>query len=295
MTNLLSIGECMVELAPRADGAFAMNFAGDTFNTAWYAARTAPKGLTVSYLSAVGDDALSVRMADFMAQAGITPVLARRPGRSVGLYMISLKDGERSFSYWRDTSAARSLADDLDVLPGLKAGDMAYFSGITMAILSDAARERLLLALTRARAAGVTVTFDPNLRPRLWPDMDTMRHWITRAAEVCDIALPSYEDEAVHFGDADPAGTADRYSRAGAGVVVVKNGAEAVLLRTPQGDTQIAPPKIAKVVDTTAAGDSFNAGFLVGILSGEDAATATHRACALAAQVVQHPGALVPV
>lgn len=117
MPKLLSIGECMIELAPTPADTFSMGFAGDTFNTAWYARRIAGPEIEVAYLSAVGDDEPSGRMTQFMSDAGVKPELTVRTGASVGLYMISLKDGERSFSYWRSASAARSLADDLTTLP----------------------------------------------------------------------------------------------------------------------------------------------------------------------------------
>ena len=292
--RFLAIGECMIEMAPRENGGFAMGFAGDTFNTAWYARRIARAPLEVRFLSAVGDDGPSRRMAEFIAAAGIAPELKTRPGRSVGLYLITLKDGERSFAYWRDTSAARSLADDLQTLPGVAAGDTAYVSGITLAILPDRGRRRLLSALARARAAGVTIAFDPNLRPRLWPDGETMRKWVTDGAAVADIVLPSFEDDAAHFGDADTAATAARYLAAGARLVAVKDGPRPVLV-AEDGRRHAVPVEAAeRVVDTTAAGDSFNAGFLVALSEGAAPEAAAARAAALARRVIAAPGALVP-
>ena len=295
MTRLLAIGECMIELAPTPDGNFGMGFAGDTFNTAWYARRLAGPDIDVAYLSAIGDDEPSDRMRAFMDDAGITPELAVRADTSVGLYMISLKDGERSFSYWRSASAARTLADDLEALPGLHAGDVAFFSGITMAVLPDDGRRRLLKVLAEARASGVRIAFDPNLRPRLWTDTATMCDWVMRAAQVADIALPSFEDEQGFFGDADIKATADRYFDAGATMVVVKDGPGPVLLRRAGNDEQVVPEPATKVVDTTAAGDSFNAGFLVGLLEGLSAAVAVTQGCNLARKVIAARGALVEI
>lgn len=295
MKRILAVGECMIELAPAQDDSFTMGFAGDTFNTAWYAARLAGDDLSVGYLSAIGDDQPSQRMAAFMQNAGITPHLARRAGQSVGLYMISLDKGERSFSYWRSAAAARSLADDLTDLPELGAGDVAYFSGITMAILPDAGRDRLLGVLANARANGIQVVFDPNLRPRLWRDADDMRHWIMRAAEVSTTVLPSYEDEEVHFGDADPQATATRYQGAGVDTCIVKDGPGAVLIVTPEGSVSHTPQPARSVVDTTAAGDSFNAGYLVARLSGQSLTDAVAAGCDLARKVIGARGALVEV
>jgi len=294
MPRLLSIGECMIELAPTPDGTFSMGFAGDTFNTAWYARRIAEPDIEVAYFSAIGDDEPSGRMRAFMSEAGVVPELAVRKGGTAGLYMISLENGERSFSYWRSASAARTLADDLNALP-CKPGDMAFFSGITMAVLPDAGCTRLLSVLAEAREAGVTVVFDPNLRPRLWPDTETMCAQVMAAASVSDIALPSFEDEQGYFGDADIVATANRYSDAGVSSVVVKDGPGPVLLREKGRDTRIAPEPVSTVVDTTAAGDSFNAGFLIGRMQGLEAPAAVAQGCALARKVIAARGALVPV
>ncbi len=291
--RLLSIGECMIELAPTPDGTFSIGFAGDTFNTAWYARRMAAPDIEVAYLSAVGDDEPSTRMRDFIKDAGVVPELAVRPGMSVGLYMITLKDGERSFSYWRSASAARTLADDLETLPDLKAGDIAFFSGITMAVLPEKGRARLLEVLARARSGGVRVAFDPNLRPRLWPDTATMCDRIMRAAAVADIALPSFEDEQGHFEDADIRATARRYINAGATTVVVKDGAGPVLVEADGEQTWVTPTPASDIVDTTAAGDSFNAGFLIGHLEGRSLEEATRLGCDLARRVIGARGALV--
>ncbi len=295
MTRLLAIGECMIELAPTGDGTFGMGFAGDTFNTAWYARRLAGADIDVAYFSAIGDDAPSKDMEAFMVSSGITPELLVRAGRSIGLYMISLKKGERSFSYWRSASAARTLADDLTALPGLTPGDIAYFSGITLAILPEEGRNRLLSVLAEARAGGITIAFDPNLRPRLWPDTGTMCASIMQAAAVADIALPSFEDEHGFFGDADSQATASRYASAGVGLIVVKDGAGPVLIRQDGEDESVPTEPATEIVDTTAAGDSFNAAFLVGLLNGRSATEATSDGCALARKVIGARGALVDV
>ena len=297
MTNkILAIGECMVEMAPQAQGGYAMGFAGDTFNTAWYLRKNLPADWEVAYLTGVGTDAMSEQMTNFISGAGITPELLTVPDRTVGLYMISLKDGERSFSYWRSVAAARKLAQHRAPIDALGKGDVAYFSGITVAIVEPEDRQALLDTLSAARARGVTVAFDPNLRPRLWARTDEMRDWIMKAAAVSDIALPSFEDEATVFGDADKAATLARYQNVGVTCVVVKDGPDDVLAQN--GST--APVTVSPVlnptpVDTTAAGDSFNAAFLAGHLRGEDLSLAITAGCALSHKVVSHKGALVDV
>ena len=152
------IGECMVELTlPREDGADGrVGFAGDTLNVAVYLKRSAPE-IEVAYVTALGSDPLSARMLGFFAREGLdTGLVERRADRVPGLYAISLDErGERSFTYWRDSSAARTLfLPPADVTPERLADfDLVYLSGITLAILAPEAR-RSLAGLSRRLPAG---------------------------------------------------------------------------------------------------------------------------------------------
>ncbi|CAM3179369.1 sugar kinase [Paracoccus nototheniae] len=296
-TRILSIGEAMVELS-QADqpGLWRMGFAGDTLNTAWYLRRLLDAETQVGFLTRIGTGEFSTRMLAFLGQSGIDATHIRaETDREIGLYAISLQGGERSFAYWRDTSAARRLADQPQVLAAALDGSrMAYLSGITLAILPPAGRDTLLAALDDARAQGTTVVFDTNLRPRLWSDPDTMRKVTENAAARADLVLPSHDDEATHFGDADPAATRARYLACGAGHVVVKNGGGPIVFGGTQGTGAIDDLTRDTPVDTTAAGDSFNAGYLAAQLSGRDCASAIRAGHALSRQVIRHHGALVP-
>ncbi len=295
--SVLCIGECMVEFSPQPDGSYAQGFAGDTFNMAWYLRRCLPGDWTVDYFTALGDDPMSDHMAAFMASAQIgTRHIARLPSLAPGLYVISLMDGERSFSYWRGQSAARQFARDPATLSLAFAGmGLLVFSGITLAILPDPDRQTLLDAVATARMAGSRVAFDPNIRPRLWENPEAMRRWIMQAASLADIVLPSFDDDRRHFGDVAPADTAQRYLQAGAGLVIVKDGAGPVLWRSPHREGQVLSPTVTNIIDTTAAGDSFNAGFLAAHLTGQDLPSAIAQGSALAATVIQSRGALVDI
>ena len=141
MTRIVAIGECMVEMAPLAEaGTYRMGFAGDTLNTAWYLAKLLKDRAQVDYFTAVGTDAVSDQMLAYLDRETIgTASILRRADRTPGLYMIQLQDGERSFSYWRSQSAARTLAQSgQDIDTALRGADIAYVSGITLATLPDA-------------------------------------------------------------------------------------------------------------------------------------------------------------
>jgi 2-dehydro-3-deoxygluconokinase len=295
--RIVSIGECMIELSAEPDrpGTWRQAFAGDTFNTAWHLRRQMPDW-SVDYLTALGDDRFSVEMAGWMDRQGIgTRHVQVVPGRTPGLYTIALHDGERSFTYWRQDSAARRLADSPVVLAdALDGADAAYLSGITLAILPPEGRRTLLAALVRARQAGTRIAFDSNIRPRLWESPEAMARMLAEAAATSDILLPSFDDERAAFGDASPDITAHRYAGWGASEVIVKNGHEAVTTLT-NGHLQQHRGRVLRVpVDTTGAGDSFNAGYLAARLRGAEVFEAVARARFLAEEVIMYRGALPP-
>ena len=295
--RFLSIDEAMLELSSAGQNdLWRLGIAGDTLNTAWYLRRLIGPEWQIGYYTRVGQGEFSQKMLDFLAAEGIDiSHIASDPSREIGLYAISLKDGERSFSYWRDSSAARLLADDPAALDrALEGCGIAYYSGISVAILSDTGRANLAAALSRAQAKGTKIVFDPNLRPRLWASNAAMRAGIEAAASGADLILPSFDDEATHFGDPDAAATIRRYLSLGAKHVVVKNGGGPMRFGGAEGEGDLPDLTPDTPVDTTAAGDSFNAGYLAAMLQGADCRAAIQAGHTLSRQVIRHRGALVP-
>ncbi|TGT85317.1 MULTISPECIES: sugar kinase [unclassified Mesorhizobium] len=292
--GVASIGECMLELSGQTGPNWRMGFAGDTFNTLW-ALHALSADLPATYVSAFGDDPFSQGQIAFFAENGIgigsSPVI---PGARPGLYAITLTGAERSFTYWRGDAAARQLASDPAALSkSMQNQSLVYFSGITLAILDDASRKTLLAAVGKARAAGSTIAFDPNYRPRLWRGRDQAQAAIVEALAVTDIALPTFPDEQMLFGDDTPRATAERL-RQWVGEVVVKNGEQPALI-AENGSLQDVPAiHVAAPADTTGAGDSFNGGYLAARLAGHNPQEAARRAHRVAAAVVQVRGALAP-
>lgn len=292
--GIASIGECMLELSGQTGPNWRMGFAGDTFNTLW-ALHALSGERPATYVSAFGDDPFSQGQISFFAENGIgigaSPVI---PGARPGLYAITLTGAERAFTYWRGDAAARRLASDpVALAKSLENQALVYFSGITLAILDAAGRKTLLAAVAKARAAGSLVAFDPNYRPRLWQSREEAQAAIFDALAVTDIALPTFPDEQMLFGDTAPQATAARFGKL-VGEVVVKNGEEPASIATG-GTLQPVPAQhVATPVDTTGAGDSFNGGYLAARLAGHAPAEAVQRAHRVAAAVVQVRGALAP-
>jgi 2-dehydro-3-deoxygluconokinase len=294
--NVVGIGEAMVEFAPVGENIYRRGFAGDTLNTCWHIAQIVGGHGEVRYFTRVGADPFSVEFLDFLAASGIASgAIHRDAQRSIGLYVISLSGAERSFSYWRDSSAARRLADDFDaVLAAITGVGLIHISGITLAIIGEAGRRNLLKALDVARSKGSIVSFDPNARPRLWRDTAEMQHALREALAVTDIALPSFDDEAKLWGDGDPEDTVKRMTAAGVREIVVKNGQETVALFNDGALARVPTPAAGKVRDTTGAGDSFNAGYLAGRLVGMTPLNACQLGQEVAGEIIRHFGALAP-
>lgn len=292
--GIASIGECMLELSGQAGPNWRMGFAGDTFNTLW-ALHALSGERPATYVSAFGDDPFSRDQIKFLAENGIgigaSPVIA---GARPGLYAITLTGAERSFTYWRADAAARQLASNPAALQkSLENQALVYFSGITLAILDEAPRKVLLTAVATARAAGSLIAFDPNYRPRLWRRREEAQAAMLEALAVADIALPTFPDEQVLFGDTTPQETAERLRKL-VGEVVVKNGEEPALIARNGGLQSVPAVHVAAPVDTTGAGDSFNGAYLAARLAGHAPEEAVQRAHRVAAAVVQVRGALAP-
>ena len=292
-SRIACIGECMIELREQPDGTLTRGFGGDTLNTAIYLARL---GVAVDYVTALGDDTWSDDMvAGWQAEGVGTGLVRRLPGRLPGLYIIQTDpEGERRFHYWRDGAAARLLFDLPDapaLVEALSSYDLLYVSGITLSILGETGRAGLLAALDRARARGGRVAFDTNFRPRGWPDHEVARALYRQAFARSDIVLASTEDLTPLFG---PKGEVELSRHAAQAERVLKLARPAVQVMQNGEAVLVEAEPVARVTDTTAAGDSFAAAYLVSRLAGRsvtDAARAGHR---LAGAVVGHSGSIIP-
>ncbi len=264
--HILCVGEAMAEIRGQGDG-FAVGFAGDTFNTAVYAKRRMGAAGRVSYLTRLGCEALSEGFLRLARAEGIgVEAVARDGARNIGIYAVETDAaGERSFAYWRGQSAARMLFQDAADLAALEGCDILYLSGITLAILTPQARGRLLERVAVLRGRGVRFAFDSNYRPRLWEDAATARDVIGAAWALADVALPSLDDEIALFGG-DEAAVLARLRAKGRIGALKRGAAGPVAMDAGVVAGGFAPA--VRVVDTTAAGDSFNGGYLAALAMG---------------------------
>ncbi|MEM1261429.1 MAG: sugar kinase [Pseudomonadota bacterium] len=302
MASISVFGEPLLEVASAEAGAVfgaaQLGVAGDTLNTAVYMARL---GHDVSFITALGTDTYSDAIIERLHQEGVgTAHIVRHPSRVPGLYAIRTDgQGERYFTYWRDRSAARdffSLSDAGSAIDSTTQSDLFYFSGISFAILSPQHRHELLGVARACNEGGVKVAFDGNYRPYGWQSEDVARDNLATVGRLASIVLPTSEDDDKLFGWASPVEHAHRWRSLGAATVVVKNGPDgAWLLSDDDQPLHIAVEDIVQPIDTTGAGDSFNAGFLAALLDGQRAEQAAAVGNRLAGRVIQHRGALIPV
>jgi 2-dehydro-3-deoxygluconokinase len=295
--QLLCVGEAMAELRQEEAG-FAVGFAGDSFNTAIYCSRVLKNPGAVGYLTRIGRDPLSQGFLRLARAEGLDCTsIGRDQECNIGIYAVQTDDaGERSFHYWRAASAARRLFQEEDDFAPLGRCKILFFSAITLAILPAPVRARFLDHVAGLRRThGIKVAFDSNYRPRLWENVETARETVDRAWRLTDIALPSNDDEISLFGDADDDAVLARLRRCGCRRGALKRAAAGPLALE---DISRALPRFApagQVLDSTAAGDSFNGAYLAALLSGADVVTCLSWGHALARQVVAKSGAIVDV
>lgn len=290
MARILCIGEAMLELT-RAGDQWQLGYGGDTLNTGIHLARF---NHDVAYVTALGADPFSADLRTKWGGEGLdTDLILTDPARNPGLYAISVDaQGERSFAYWRNDSAARQMFD----LPGfarieaaVMAADAIVYSLITLAILPPPSRDRLIALCQRARAAGVKVAFDGNYRPRLWPDAATARAARDAAIACADIGLPTLDDERLIGGPDSAEAVAAHWQTLGCPETIVKLGPEGC--RLPDG-TIVAPPEVLQPIDTSGAGDAFNGGYLAARMNGAAADAAALTGHRVAGWVVMRTGAI---
>ncbi|GEA61176.1 sugar kinase [Vibrio comitans] len=301
MKRIAILGECMIELNGEPFGSMKQSYGGDSLNTAVYMARAAGHYLQVQYVSALGTDSVSQGMKIRWQDEGInTELVLTDNDRQPGLYLIQLDDkGERTFLYWRDQSPARFMLQHPNfsgVVKALNGVDMVYLSGISLAILPEQDRYLMIEFLKELKCQGTEIAFDSNYRPALWSNVDEAKHFYQLMYSITDLALVTNDDERALWGDRDETSTLNRLKDQGVKCLVLKMGADGSLFSDFSTREQLFVPatSVEQVVDTTSAGDSFNAGFISGWLAYLSPEACSRQGHLLAGTVIQHKGAIIP-
>jgi len=305
MNKIVLMGECMIELLQnKQTGQIAgQSFAGDVYNSAVYLKRLFPN-IDTQLLTAIGTDSMSDAMLSTFSSEGLNnPLVFRDAERLPGIYLVQTDDqGERSFLYWRESAAARQVMQFVDGSAALNlgAGDVFFFTGISLAILEKSHREKFWSLVNDLKQQGVKIAFDLNYRARLWSTLEDAQQQFANAYRVADILIPGVDDFQQMYpslcNDAmEPVHTVIEFFREYEYTeLVIKNGEKNIIVMTPDESHEIDVQPVTNVVDTTSAGDSFNGAYLGARIVGKSLPDATRLAASVAGEVIQHPGAIVP-
>jgi 2-dehydro-3-deoxygluconokinase len=291
--RILALGEAMVEFNQTgAEGGhvYLQGFGGDTSNFAIAAAR---QGADVGYVSAVGEDIYGAMVRALWREEGVdqSHVLTDRKAYTA-VYFVTHDERGHHFSFFRRGSAASRLGTAQLPRAAIESASVLHLSGISLAI-SKAACDAGLAAIAMARGAGVRVSFDTNLRLKLWP-VARARRALNAAIAESDICLPSHDDLAVVTGLVEPEALIDHCLRLGAGIVALKMGAAGAWIADAHRRIRIAPHP-CRPVDATGAGDVFGGAFVARLVAGDDLEHAGRYAAVAAALSTEGYGAVAPI
>ena len=301
MKNIFLFGECMIELMAasqdKSSNMLKQSFAGDVFNTAVYLKRTFTD-VKVHLVTAVGKDNFSQDMVQYFESENIdTDFVFQSDTKIPGLYAIQLDDaGERSFTYWRNDSAARQIMNHIDdkAINALSQGDMFFFSGISLAVIEPEARAEFWALIDKLSAAGVQIVFDPNYRPRMWSGPKEAQEQFELALQKSDLSLPGVDDFEQLFGMKTVEEVYNYCKPFGINELIIKNGEQGILVVVDGKTSPFAITPVENVVDTTSAGDSFNGVYLGARTEGFSVNDSITLASKAAGFVIQHRGAIAP-
>jgi 2-dehydro-3-deoxygluconokinase len=290
MPDILCLGEPLFEFNQQSDGKYLAGHGGDTSNCAIAAARS---GASVGMLAHIGTDAFGDSFIELWRREGVDSSAVRQRGDGhTGVYFVSHGPDGHQFSYLRAGSAASLMRPDELPLNAISAAKILHVSGISQAISSSAA-DSVFAAIEAANEAGVQVSYDTNLRTRLWP-LTRARAVIHAGVSASHIALPGYDDATALTGLTEPDAIADFYLKLGPSIVALTLGEKGTLVATPERREMI-PAMPVEAVDATGAGDTFDGNFLAGIAAGHDPFAAARFANAAAALSTLGYGAVAPM
>ena len=315
MNNIYVFGECMIELRADKDlnssetnasqtnashsnssNILKQSFAGDVLNTAIYLKRTFPE-INTHFVSALGKDKFSTDMLAFFAKEHVgSELVFQSDSKMPGLYAIETDDtGERTFSYWRETSAAKEIMSFItnETIEQLAKGDMFFFSGISLAVIQAAHRSLYWQMLEKLKEAGVCIVFDPNYRARMWESPAQAKEQFDQAFSIAEIALPGVDDFEQLYDIDSSEGVYDYCQAFNLKELIIKNGEAGIFCHVDGEASHFDITPVKNVIDTTSAGDSFNGVYLGARAKGLTVNRSIELASKSAGFVIQHPGAIV--
>ncbi len=294
--NVCSIGEAMIEISNLKNSLYNQSFAGDTLNFCNYLDK---KKLNAFFLSAIGKSEINQSLLDFVKSKKISTKHIKQINQSeVGLYLIKNKNnGEKQFFYWRDESAAKQYFNNIDFLnlyKELKNFDYIYFSGITLSIIHISKLNNFIKLLKQLKVKKIKIVFDFNIRPSRW-NKKNLNKFFNSVLKFVDICFLSGEDMNYWKNK----NNIKSYEK-----IVRKYKIKHSIFRKNAKFTYVFLNKtkyvfrnklLKKVVDTSGAGDGFNAAYLSNFIVNNDPLLALKAGSSLGSKIVMKKGAIVDV
>jgi 2-dehydro-3-deoxygluconokinase len=292
MYDILGIGEALIEFAEVQPSIYKQSFAGDVINTLFYSSRL---GLRTSFFSSFGKDIYTNDLLKFFENVGIDYSACQvLQSKNNGLYIIrTAKNGEPEFTFFRENSAARDTllhSDQKKISSKIEESKVVLFSGIVLAVFHDI--ESFVQLLSKKRR-GTIVYFDVNVRLSLWKDVAILRDWIRRLAGLVDIISLSVSDDEKIFGTRSKKEILDWYLGKGYSKIILRDGVNDVVLHFDGKQHEVPVNVVSNIIDTTGAGDAFNAAFMYGFLSGKSPDESALLGNKAASQVLGYNGGIV--
>lgn len=293
MYDVIGLGEPMIEFNQSRPGVpqYLQGFGGDTMNAVIAAAR---QGASTAYLTRVGDDEFGSMLFDLWKKEGVaTDHIVRDPDAHTAVYFVSHGPAGHRFNYLRAGSAASRMTPENLPLAPIAQARWLHVSGISQAISGNACAT-VDAAISLARDSGVRVSYDSNLRLRLWSFVEA-KEVIEATIGRTDLFLPGMDEAQMLSGHREVPAILEWCFAHGAKTVVLKCGAEGAWWAERDGTPQHQPPLKVKPVDATGAGDCFDGSLLARLSAGDSLADAVRYANAAAALSTHGIGAIEPI
>ena len=294
--NVCSIGEAMIEISNVKNNLYNQSFAGDTLNFCNYLDK---KKLNAFFLSAIGKSEINQSLLDFVKSKNISTKYIKQINQfEIGLYLIKNKDnGEKQFFYWRDESAAKQYFNNIDFLnlyKELKNFDYIYFSGITLSIIHISKLNNFIKLLKLLKSKKIKIVFDFNIRPSRW-NKKNLNIFLDSVLKFVDICFLSGEDMNYWKNKNNIKSYEQIVRKYKLKHSIFRKNAKFTYVFLNKTRYVFKNKLLKTVVDTSGAGDGFNAAYLSNFIVNNDPVLALKAGSSLGSKIVMKKGAIVDV
>lgn len=287
--NIVALGECLVEFSELEGELYRQSFAGDTLNTLFYASRL---GLATGYISMLGDDPYTGGIETLLSAEQIDRSLVGRSSRTNGIYFIKRDSSPNTrLHFIRDRSAAKQAIDLLDLQFVREYILNSHVFHLSLIAIGMTENKQRLLELVGSVAGRILISLDTNYRSSVWESSDQARETLADYLPHIDLLFVTDTDDRAYHGERSTVEVIKHYQSFGVPEFAYRMGAAGSIVFSGKADGIKAIPNI-EVLDTTGAGDAYNAGYLFLKLGGAAPRECGVYATACAALAIQGIGGM---